>query len=97
MTSAPATEQVGPVLEDCGISRAVVSAIEELNDGAAVIDRGSYLRVLVPGRCRVTREAIERLLGRPFRLPADLERIMPAFKGRFTVSEEEAVWTAGAP
>ncbi len=58
-----------------------------------VLDRGSYLRVLVPGRCRMTREAVERALGRPFRLPGDLERVMPSFKGRLVVGDDEVVWS----
>ena len=41
----------------------------------------------------MTRAAIERALGRTFQLPGDLEVLMPAFKGRFRVSEEEASWS----
>jgi toluene monooxygenase system protein D len=62
-----------------------------------VQDRGSYVRVLVPGRCRVTRESIEAALGRPFALPADLELVMPSFMGAFTVTDDEAVWDGGLP
>jgi hypothetical protein len=83
---------VGPVLQKGGAADAVVAAIRELNPGARVLDRGAYLRVLSHRRCRVTREAIERLAGESFRLPADLELVMSSFKGRFAVSEEEAVW-----
>lgn len=72
---------------------AVIAAIEELNQGVQLSRRSSYVRVLVPERCTVVRRAIEAQLGRPFRLPADLERIMPAFTGRFSVSEDEASWT----
>ena len=87
------TNQVGPVLEASDTARAVVAAIRQLNGAAVVEDRGSYLRVLVPQRCVVTRRAIESELGRPFRLPADLEVLMPAFKGTLQLSEEEAVWS----
>jgi hypothetical protein len=59
-----------------------------------VHDRGSYLRVLSPDRCVVTRLAIERQLGRPVRLPADLELVMPSFKGRLHIDAERAVWEA---
>jgi toluene monooxygenase system protein D len=85
--------QVGPVLEASDTARAVVAAIRQLNGDAVVEDQGSYLRVLVPQRCVVTRRAIESALGRPFRLPADLEILMPAFKGTLQLSEEEAVWS----
>jgi hypothetical protein len=84
---------VGPVLEAGEVGEAIVAAIESLNDSVTVEDRGSYLRVLCPNRCRVTKEAIERSLGRPFVLPGDLERLMPSFKGFFEVSEREASWS----
>jgi toluene monooxygenase system protein D len=85
-------ERVGPVLEASEIGRAIVTAIRAHEDDVEVQDRGAYLRVLVPQRCRVTREAIERALGRSFRMPMDLERAMPSFKGRFHVNQEEATW-----
>jgi hypothetical protein len=88
---------VGPVLDAGPDGAAVLDAIRTLNRDVEVEDRGSYLRVLVPGRCVVTREAIEAARGGSFRLPADLEMVMPSFKGRFTVDEEAAVWTAEGP
>ena len=88
-------DHVGPVLQAGVAADAVVAAICELNEGAQVAHRGSYLRVLVPGRCAVTRQAIERHLGGPFRLPRDLEQIMPSFKGRLSLSDDEASWQAG--
>ena len=97
MNDALAPDLVGPVLEAGDAARAVTAAIRELNPGAEVRDRGAYLRVHSPRRCVVTRAAIERNLGRPFRLPGDLECVMPAFKGRFTVSEDEATWTFEEP
>jgi hypothetical protein len=90
-------ERVGPVLEAGETARAVIAAIRELNEGVEVRDRGSYVRVLVRRRCRVTRRAIEHTLGRPFRLPGDLEIVMPSFKGTFTVTDDEAVWEEGRP
>ena len=86
-------DHVGPVLEASDTARAVIAAILQLNDRVVVQDRGSYLRVLVPRRCEVTREAIEGILGAAFHLPGDLEALMPSFKGGFTVTEDAAVWT----
>jgi toluene monooxygenase system ferredoxin subunit len=83
---------VGPVLEASESGRAVVAAIRELNDPVEVIDRGAYLRVLVPDRCLVTRRAIEQALGRAFHLPTDLEALMPAFKGFLHMDEERVEW-----
>jgi toluene monooxygenase system protein D len=86
------SERVGPVLEAGAGADAVIAAIRRLNEDVLVQDRGSYLRVLVPRRCVVTRSAIEQALGGSFRLPGDLELLMPSFKGIFRVTEEEAQW-----
>jgi toluene monooxygenase system protein D len=85
---------VGPVLESSELGLAVVAAIQSLNLAVRVQDRGAYLRVLSPGRCVVTRQAIEQQLGRPVLLPADLELVMPSFKGRLRIDAERAVWEA---
>jgi toluene monooxygenase system protein D len=84
--------RVGPVLEASEPGRAVLAAIRQLNEQVDVVDRGAYLRVLVRGRCVVTREAIEHALGRPFRLPTDLEPLMIAFKGFLRMDEEQVEW-----
>src|SRR5262245_63782667 len=83
---------VGPVLQPGPVTEGVVAAIQELNPAAEVIDRGGYLRVLSPYRCRVTRALIERHIGQSFQFPGDLECIMSSFKGKFSVSNEEACW-----
>ena len=69
-----------------------MGAIRALNVDVRVLDRGAYLRVLCPRRCVVTRAAIEARTGAPFRLPGDLELVMSSFKGRFSVSDDEARW-----
>lgn len=87
------TRGVGPVLLATEVGRALVEAIREQNENVEVQDRGSYLRVLVRGRCGVTRQGVERILGRPFQLPSDLELIMPSFIGSFSVDEDHAAWS----
>jgi toluene monooxygenase system protein D len=89
------TDDVGPVLEASDSGRAVVAAIQELNAHVTVLDRGGYLRVLVPRHCVVTRRAIERVLGHDFALPLDLEALMPAFKGRMRMDGEQVEWWLG--
>jgi toluene monooxygenase system ferredoxin subunit len=92
---APVAERVGPVLQaGPAAAAAVVAAIRYLNEDVQVLDRGAYLRVLVPGRCVLTRAAVEAELGAPFRLPADLERLMPSFKGRLSMTEDDVRWEA---
>ena len=93
MAEARAVETVGPVLESGRVGSCIVAAIRNLNHNVTLEDRGSYVRVLVPKRCVVTREAIEALTGEPFHLPGDLEMLMPSFKGRFAVNEDQATWT----
>lgn len=93
MSEGPRQDGVGPVLEACDTARAVIVALRQLNRDVVVVDRGSYLRVLVPGRCVMTRGAVEQALGRPFHLPGDLELVMPSFKGRLRMGEQEAVWS----
>jgi len=88
---------VGPVLVPSEVGLAILAAIQASNLQVHVQDRGAYLRVLAVQRCVVTREAIELELGRPVRLPSDLELCMPAFKGRLRVDAELAVWEAGSP
>jgi hypothetical protein len=82
------------VLQASPLADAVVAAIRAANAGVEVTDRGAYLRVMVPGRCVVTRAAIEARAGAPFRLPSDLESIMSSFRGRFRVTEDVAEWEA---
>jgi hypothetical protein len=85
-------ERVGPVLESSEVGQAIVRAIRHENADVRVDDRGAYLRVGVPGVCRVSRVAIEREIGRAFRLPGDLESVMPAFSGGLTIGEDGAIW-----
>ena len=86
--------QVGPVLSASELGKAVLAAIEQLNPGARVLDRGSYYRVLANPPCVLTRAAVEQATGQAFALPADLEQVMPAFQGFLRVTDEGVEWTA---
>jgi toluene monooxygenase system protein D len=90
-------ERVGPVLKSGAVSDAIVAAIKDLNQDVLVVDRGAYLRVLVPHRCLVTRTAIERRLGRSFRFPGELEVVMSAFKGTIRLTESDVTWQFKEP
>ena len=87
---------VGPVLTAHPAAEAVLAAIRQLNPCAEIQERGSYVRILVPRRCVVTRAAVEEILGHPFDLRADLEAMMPSFRGRLRLADDEAVWTLSA-
>src|SRR5579863_317249 len=85
-------DRVGPVLQAGTVTNAIVAAIKDLNQDVMVVDRGAYVRVLVPQRCVVTRSAIEKHLGRPFRFPGELETVMSAFKGSLQLNQDDAAW-----
>ncbi|MGB8325699.1 MAG: MmoB/DmpM family protein, partial [Candidatus Acidiferrum sp.] len=74
-------DRVGPVLQSGPVANAIIAAIKDLNQDVVLVDRGAYVRVLVPRCCVVTRSAIETHLGRPFRFPGELEIVMSGFKG----------------
>jgi MmoB/DmpM family len=47
-------DRVGPVLQSGSVANAIVAAIKDLNQDVLVVDRGAYVRVLVPHCCVVT-------------------------------------------
>lgn len=87
--------EVGPVLLAGRVGEAIVAAIRKQNAGARIFCRGSYIRVTVARRCEVDAGVIGALLGEAFRFPYDLERVMPSFRGRLSLSEEQACWESG--
>ncbi len=90
-------DRVGPVLQSGSVANAIVAAIKDLNQDVLVVDRGAYVRVLVPQCCVVTRSAIEKHLGRPFRFPGELEIVMSAFKGSLQLNQDDAAWRLARP
>jgi toluene monooxygenase system protein D len=85
-------DRVGPVLQAGSVANAIIAAIKDLNQDVLIMDRGAYVRVLVPQSCVVTRSAIEKHLGRPFRFPGELEMVMSAFKGTLELNQDDAAW-----
>lgn len=83
---------VGPVLLASDLGRAVLAAIQELNPGVEVLDRGAYFRVNAPPPCVLTRAAVERITGQSFQLPGDLEQVMPSFQGFLQLGADRAEW-----
>jgi toluene monooxygenase system protein D len=84
---------VGPVLRMSDDVDAIVAAIADDNPGQeiTVLDRGAYTRVSGEGELRLTRESIERNLGRPFEM-RQLEGLMSAFAGRIEMTSQEVRW-----
>src|ERR1700733_7228427 len=88
--SVDSSLRVGPVLQAGGVSDAIIAAIKDLNQDVLVVNRGAYLRVLVPQKRVVTKSGIEKHLGRSFRFPAGLETVLSAFKGAVPRTDSEA-------
>lgn len=85
-------DRIGPVLQSGTVADAIIAAIKDLNQDVMIVDRGAYVRVLVPRCCIVTRSAIEKHLGRSFRFPGELETVMSAFKGVLQLNQDDAAW-----
>lgn len=94
-TPADMTVSVGPVLLRGPVGDAVLAAILARAPHGTCIDRGAYVRVLVPGRCTLARADVEASLGRPFVLPGDLEGVMPSFKGVLVFEDDAVIWQSG--
>jgi toluene monooxygenase system protein D len=84
--------RVGPVLQATPFAEAVIAAIREENDDVLVRHEAAYLRVLVPGECRLSRSALRSVIGEDVHFPGDLEAIMSSFSGRMEITDHAAVW-----
>jgi toluene monooxygenase system protein D len=84
---------VGPVMRMSDDIEAIIAAIVDDNPGQeiSVVDLGAYTRVSGEGELRVTRESIERHLGRDFEM-RELEGLMSAFAGRIDMTSQEVRW-----
>jgi toluene monooxygenase system protein D len=85
---------VGPVLRMSDDIDAIIAAIEDDNPGTEieVIDRGAYVRIQAEQRMKVTRESIERHIGRTFEM-RQLEPMMSAFAGRIETTSDAILWS----
>jgi hypothetical protein len=83
---------VGPIFQVTSKSQAMLSAIRELNPSAQIIDRGSYVRILSPDTCQLTRQALERYLGGSCDFRGEVEQAMCSFQGHFSLTDDEARW-----
>lgn len=87
---------VGPILIAGALADGIGRAIEAANLQTRCIDRGSYLRVLVPKRCILPLTLAREHCGSDFRLPASLESVMVSFSGCLKMTAAEAVWELSA-
>jgi hypothetical protein len=84
---------VGPVIRAGDFADVVARSIEDDNPGkdVRIVDRGDYVRIHTAQVCRLTRAALERHLGHPYKLRM-LELEMPSFSGRLRTRDDEFVW-----
>jgi toluene monooxygenase system protein D len=85
---------VGPVLQLTPFAEAVVEAIRDENEHVVVHHEGAYLRVLVPGVCRLSRSGLQAVTGQDVRFPGDLELVMSSFAGVILLTDDAAVWSS---
>jgi toluene monooxygenase system protein D len=84
---------VGPVLRMVDEVDAVVRAIVEDNPDREIelVDRGAYIRVQAEGYLRLSRDSIERQIGRPYQM-RELEQMLASFAGRIETTSDEVIW-----
>jgi toluene monooxygenase system protein D len=84
---------VGPVFQMGAEIDAMVAAIRDDNPEREieVTDRGAYVRIQGRDSLRLTRESVERHLGRPFEM-RELEPMLSAFSGRISTTSDVVTW-----
>ena len=84
---------VGPIMQHGEMAELVLEAIRIDNPGVEVHVSGqsSYMRIHTAGRCRLTRETLTEVVGRPCEL-TELEPHMSFFSGHITTTTDETVW-----
>ena len=92
-TDHVAYDAVGPTMRNGEIAEAVIEAVAHDNPDkdVYVTDRGDYLHIHTLMECRLTRESLQRSLGRSYELPM-LEMEMPSFSGRMQTSDQVYRW-----
>jgi hypothetical protein len=85
-------DEVGPVFNVRSDTPAYVAAIRRCNPDANVVERGTYVRILVPRECVIRRDVLSEELGTAACWPECLESIMPSFKGRLSITSDFAEW-----
>lgn len=80
---------VGPVFRSGELAHAGIEAVEIDNPDKEVIvdDHVAYIRVHCDGECIITRETMQKVLGRPFRMH-ELETCLASFAGQIDVTED---------
>jgi hypothetical protein len=84
---------VGPIMQAGEMADLVAEAIAIDNPGSEVhlSDHGSYVRIHTAGTCRLTRQTLTELSGRPVRI-GDVEPHMAFFAGHIMTTTDDIVW-----
>ena len=88
-SNSAANNRVGPVLRAGDLADAAIQALEEDNPEREfeVEDKVAYLRVQTEQECRINRQTMEEILGRPFRMQ-ELETVLGSFSGQIEATED---------
>jgi toluene monooxygenase system protein D len=84
---------VGPIMQAGEMADLVADAIAIDNPGSEVHvrDHGSYVRIHTAGNCRLTRQTLSEVAGRPLRI-GDVEPHMAFFAGHIRTTTDDIVW-----
>jgi hypothetical protein len=93
MATEERTRYVGPVISNSRVAEAVARAIATDNGQAPVLeDRGAYIRIGLPGTCRLTQASLDDELGDGELSLSAIETVMPSFAGRIKMTDDEIIW-----
>jgi hypothetical protein len=83
---------VGPVLTTGPLADVIIEILQAAYPDLQLVDRGAYVRVMVPERCVLSIAAVKNIVGNEFTLPRDLEVILCAKQGNMRITEDAVIW-----
>jgi len=80
---------VGPIIRGGEVAVAAIDAVEIDNPGKKIYveDRGAYVRIECEQECILTRNSMEQVLGRPFKM-REIEVNLSSFSGQIDTSSD---------
>ncbi|HBI04551.1 MAG TPA: toluene monooxygenase [Paenibacillaceae bacterium] len=83
--------KVGPVFRGNEMAEFFIEAMQLDNPGKdmEVVDRGGYVRVMFDNYCVITKQSVEEILGRQFKMPGELEVNLASFAGKINTCSDK--------
>lgn len=87
--------KAGPVFRRSDLTPKLITALrEDTENEVDVIDRGGYIRVEAEERCVITKETLDKQVGKgAVRMPGDIEQNLSSFKGYINPTSEKVEFT----